>query len=347
MGATMKDLAKETGLGLATISSYFNGGNVREKNRVKIEKAIKNLHYEVNEVARSFKTNTTRTIGVVIPELNNTFCAQIITELEDVLRSHGYATIVCDCRTDETLEKEAAEFLQRRRVDGIISMPVSTNSRHLDSFSRTGKPIVLIDRMIQGLPCDCVLTDNRRAAHDAVRLLTGHGHKRIGLVGGPGSVYTALERLQGYLDALKEAGIQPDERLIYNGDYTIRGGSEGVRRLMQDNPDMTAVFVTNYEMTMGAVITLNEEGVRIPEQISLIGFDNPEFARACNPSLTIVTQPVREIGQEAAAIMLERLAEEQQTEKKPEERSIRRLKTALVAGRSVADIKYAHEFSSV
>ena len=170
MAATMKDIARRTGLGLATISSYFNGGNVREKNRIKIEEAIEELHYEVNEVARGLKTNATRTIGVVIPELNNTFCAEIITGMEDVLRSHGYATIVCDCRTDKKLEREAVEFLTRRRVDGIINMPVDEEGNHLKRFQKTGKPIVLIDRKIQGINCDSVLVDNKKAAEDAVRL---------------------------------------------------------------------------------------------------------------------------------------------------------------------------------
>ena len=100
MGATMKDIARVTGLGLATISSYLNGGNVREKNRIKIEAAIDELDFEVNEVARGLKTNRTKTIGIIIPELNNIFCAEIITEVEDVLRNHGYATMICDCRTD-------------------------------------------------------------------------------------------------------------------------------------------------------------------------------------------------------------------------------------------------------
>lgn len=162
MAATMKDIARRTGLGLATISSYFNGGNVREKNRIKIEEAIEELHYEVNEVARGLKTNATRTIGVVIPELNNTFCAEIITGMEDVLRSHGYATIVCDCRTDKKLEREAVEFLTRRRVDGIINMPVDEEGNHLKRFQKTGKPIVLIDRKIQGINCDSVLVDNKK-----------------------------------------------------------------------------------------------------------------------------------------------------------------------------------------
>ena len=139
----MKDIARLTGLGLATISSYFNGGNVREKNRVKIEKAIEELHYEVNEVARGLKTNATKTIGVVIPELNNIFCAEIITGMEDILRSHGYATIVCDCRTDKKLEQEAVEFLIRRRVDGIINMPVDETGAHLKRFQKTCISIIL------------------------------------------------------------------------------------------------------------------------------------------------------------------------------------------------------------
>ena len=122
MAATIKDIANRTGLGLATISSYLNGGNVREKNREKIELAIKELHFEVNEVARGLKTNRTYTIGVVIPELNNIFCTEIITGMEDILRKKGYATIVCDCRTDKELEREAVEFLYRKRVDGIINI---------------------------------------------------------------------------------------------------------------------------------------------------------------------------------------------------------------------------------
>ena len=110
MGATMKDIARETGLGLATISSYLNGGNVREKNRIKIEEAIEKLHFEVNEVARGLKTNRTKTIGIILPELNNIFFSEIITAAEDLLRSHGYATMICDCRSDVKREEEAAEF---------------------------------------------------------------------------------------------------------------------------------------------------------------------------------------------------------------------------------------------
>ena len=332
MAATMKDIARRTGLGLATISSYFNGGNVREKNRIKIEEAIEELHYEVNEVARGLKTNATRTIGVVIPELNNTFCAEIITGMEDVLRSHGYATIVCDCRTDKKLEREAVEFLTRRRVDGIINMPVDEEGNHLKRFQKTGKPIVLIDRKIQGINCDSVLVDNKKAAEDAVRYFIERGHRNIGIIGGPEGVFTAQERMAGYYKALESAGIPVSESLIWHGDYTIQGGVRGLEELVQNNPEMTAVFVTNYEMTMGAMIGVNELGIRIPEQLSMIGFDNLQFARACNPKLTIVAQPTDGIAREVAKVMLNHLENAGET---PGELFSEKLETEIIAGKSV------------
>lgn len=333
MAATMKDIARQTGLGLATISSYFNGGNVREKNRIKIEAAIEELHYEVNEVARGLKTNATRTIGVVIPELNNTFCAEIITGMEDVLRSHGYATIVCDCRTDRKLEQEAVEFLIRRRVDGIINMPVDEEGKHLRKFQKTGKPIVLIDRRIQGISCDSVLVDNRKAAEDAVQCFIKNGHRNIGIIGGPEGIFTAQERLSGYSKALKEAGIPIRGSLIFHGYYTIQGGVRGLEELVRSNPDMTAVFVTNYEMTMGAMIGVNELGIKIPEQLSMIGFDNLQFARACNPKLTIVSQPTDGIAREVARIMLEHLENGKQEN---EECFSEKLQTEIIEGKSVS-----------
>lgn len=332
MAATMKDIARRTGLGLATISSYFNGGNVREKNRIKIEEAIEELHYEVNEVARGLKTNATRTIGVVIPELNNTFCAEIITGMEDILRSHGYATIVCDCRTDKKLEREAVEFLTRRRVDGIINMPVDEEGNHLKRFQKTGKPIVLIDRKIQGINCDSVLVDNKKAAEDAVRYFIERGHRNIGIIGGPEEVFTAQERMAGYYKALESAGIPVSESLIWHGDYTIQGGVRGLEELVQNNPEMTAVFVTNYEMTMGAMIGVNELGIRIPEQLSMIGFDNLQFARACNPKLTIVAQPTDGIAKEVAKVMLNHLENAGETSG---ELFSEKLETEIIAGKSV------------
>ncbi|WP_346910576.1 LacI family DNA-binding transcriptional regulator [Faecalicatena orotica] len=331
MAATIKDIAKKTGLGLATISSYLNGGNVREKNRIKIEAAIEELHFEVNEVARGLKTNKTKIIGIIIPELNNIFCAEIITEVEDQLRSQGYATMICDCRTDERREEEAVEFLLHRRVDGLIIMPSGRQGKYLNRFTKAGKPVVVIDRKLDGVDCDSVLVDNEGAARDAVGRLLKAGHRKIGMIAGPKDIYTAQERYRGYCLALKEAGIEPEARFAAWGDYTIEGGASAMKELVTRNPDMTAIFVSNYEMTMGAIIEINELGIRIPDELSFIGFDNVEFAKASIPKLSIVTQPTEEIARHVAALMLKRLEESGDTDG----HQAVKLKTSFVEGKSV------------
>lgn len=331
MAATIKDIAKQTGLGLATISSYLNGGNVREKNRIKIEAAIEELHFEVNEVARGLKTNKTKIIGIIIPELNNIFCAEIITEVEDQLRSHGYATMICDCRTDEKREEEAVEFLLHRRVDGLIIMPSGRQGKYLEKFTKAGKPVVLIDRKLDGIGCDSVLVDNESAVRDAVERLLTAGHRSIGMIAGPKDIYTAQERYRGYCMALESAGLEPDARLAAWGNYTIEGGAEAMKELVKRNSDMTAVFVSNYEMTMGAIIEINELGIRIPDELSFIGFDNIEFAKASIPKLSIVAQPTKEIARHVSAIMLRRL---ENSGSIVEYENIK-LKTTFVAGKSV------------
>lgn len=334
MAATIKDIASRTGLGLATISSYLNGGNVREKNREKIEAAIRELNFEVNEVARGLKTNRTHTIGVVIPELNNIFCTEIITGMEDILRKHGYATIICDCRTDKQLEREAVDFLYRKRVDGIINIPVDETGAHLQQFAAAQKPVVVIDRKLPQQFCDSILVDNRAAAGKAVEILLAHGHRSIGMVTGPQEVYTAKERYEGYAAALQAAGILLREELVVHSDYTIRGAVAGVERLLAQKPQVTALFAANYEMTVGTMIVLNERGVSIPDEMSVIGFDNREFARALHPTLTIITQPTELIAKQAAERILKRL-EQDASATAPQEWY---LQTEVLLGKSVRQI---------
>ena len=342
MAATMKDIARQTGLGLATVSSYFNGGNVREQNRIKIEEAIRELHFEVNEVARGLKTNKTKIIGIIIPELNNIFCAEIITEVEDLLRGRGYATMICDCRTDWKREEEAAEFLLHRRVDGLIVMPSGHQGPHLEKFIESGRPVVLIDRKLKDLDCDCVLVDNEGAARDAVERLLKAGHRRIGMIAGPENIYTAKERYRGYCMAMEQAAIALDENLIVRGDYTIEGGAAAMEELVRKTTDMTAVFVSNYEMTMGAIIQINELGIRIPEELSFIGFDNIEFAKACIPKLSIVTQPTKDIAKQVSELMLKRLGGEA-----VRQRENVKLKTSFVPGKSIMDCNTEEIFFNI
>lgn len=295
-----------TGLGLATISAYLNGKNVRERNRIAIERAIDELGFEVNETARCLRTNKTKTIGIVIPELSNLFATSVITAVEDFFRNHGYATIVCDCRSNLALEQESVNFLLKKRVDGIINIPVSTSGKHLSAAIERKTPVVLVDQRLPGIACDSVIVDNAQATRQATQRLIDAGHRRIGIICGTKGIYTADERLSGYKQALAENQIEIDEKFIAYGNYTIEGGDECLKHLA-GNKDMTAVLISNYEMTIGAVIALNELRLKIPDDISVIGFDNIDFAMAVTPALSIITQPVAKIGENAARILMERL----------------------------------------
>ena len=313
MAATMKDLSRETGLGLATISKYFNGGTVREKNRVLIEAAVKKLHYVPNEVARSLKTQHSRVIGVIIPELSNAFITSIISSMEDILRKHDYAVIVCDCRSDAKREKDAVEFLLHRRVDGLINMATDTTGAHLKAPLASGIPVLLIDRLIESLrgKVSAVIIDNVHAASQAVEKLTGLGHRQIGLVLGSPDLYTTNQRLTGYLNVLREAGIPPEDEYIRYGDYTMDGGYQAVLDLLKLKNRPTALFVTNFEMTLGTMLALQHSGVRVPEDLSVIGFDKLELFGEIFPNLTLIRQPQLSIGREAANLMLDMLSNEE------------------------------------
>ena len=308
MSATIKDIARETGLSIATISKYMNGATLREKNRVAIERAVKKLNYTVNEYARGLKSNKSRTIGVVIPELSNLFVTQIITKMEDILRAQGYSVMICDCHTDEKLECEAVRFLMGKMVDGIVNMPICRDGRHLKPALEKKIPIVLVDRTVDALTglADSVLIDNAAAAKMATSYLLERGHREIGIIIGPEGVFTTTQRLKGYFDAFGACGLTPGEANIQHGDYMLQGGYESMRRLLAEKK-CTAVFVTNYEMTLGAVIAINEAGLKIPEEISVIGFDNMDLSRITHPRLTIVTQPLEQIGTQVAKLLLEHL----------------------------------------
>lgn len=332
MAATMKDLSMETGLGLATISKYFNGGNVREKNRRAIEAAAKKLHYVPNEVARSLKTRHSRVVGVIIPELSNAFITSIISSMEDMLRKKDYAVIVCDCRSDPKREKEAVEFLMHRRVDGLINMATDPTGAHLKAALDGNIPILLVDRMIESLRgrVSAVIIDNVHASGQAVRKLTDLGHRKIGLVLGSPGLYTTNARLTGYLNALRGAGIEPEDRYIRYGDYTMDGGYQAVMDLIALENRPTALFVTNYEMTLGALLAIQNSGISVPEDLSVIGFDKLELFGEIFPDLALVRQPQQSIGRECANLMLNMLSDQE-----PMTPRIVTLSTELSEGSSV------------
>jgi LacI family transcriptional regulator len=307
IAATIKDVAKYTGLSIATISKYINGGNVLEQNRELIEKAIKELNFRVNEMARGLKTSKSKTIGILIPNFEKVFCTSIVSNIENILIKHGYSTIICDYKDDFKLEKEKLEFLVNKMVDGIIVMPIGDESEMIQAVIDKGLSVVLIDRVLKDVECDVVLVDNLNGSYDAVEQFIVRGHKRIGIIGGPKDIFTAQERLKGYYRVHEDYSIPVDDELIKYGDYNIDSGYKLLNELIEMKEPPTAVFVTNYEMTLGAVMAINEHNVVVPDQLSIIGFDNLQIAKIVKPPLSIVEQPMKAIGETAADILLKRL----------------------------------------
>jgi len=311
MSATIRDIAKKTGLSLATISKYINGGNVRPDNRRLIDAAVKELHFVPNEFARGLKTSQSKTIGVVIPELSNAFITSIISNIEDLLRQQNYAVIVCDCRSDAKREQDAVTFLMQKRVDGLINMPTDPTGAHLLSAIGAGIPVVLVDRMLKPLAgrISAVIVDNVDAAETATRHLIDAGHTSIALILGNEDIFTTQKRREGYLNALREHRIVPRDGLIRYSDYTMQGGYAAMKKLLALSNRPTAAFVTNYEMTLGALIAVSEAKLAIPGDLSFIGFDKLDIFGDIYPNLTLIKQPQNAIGECVAKQLLALLAD--------------------------------------
>ncbi len=326
----MKDVAEYAGISIATVSKYINGITIKEENKKRIEQAIQVLDFRVNEIARGLKTKKTATVGVLIPSLENIFSTSIVSKVESILLQHGYSTIICDYQHNATLENQKFDFLLNKSVDGMILVPQGIDeTRVMEALDRE-IPVILIDRSIKGVDCDVVLADNLNAAYDAVELLITKGHRRIGIICGPQNIYTGQERLKGYIRIHEDYELEIDRELIKYGDYEIQSGMTLMNEFLdQENPP-TAVFVTNYEMTLGAVMALNSRNIAIPEQLSLIGFDNIQLANVVKPRLSIVVQPMQQIGQTAANLLIKRMKGD-----KSGFPAMFRLKTEIVEGESI------------
>ncbi len=305
--STIKDVAKYTGLSIATISKYINGGNVLEQNRELIKNAIEKLEYKRNDMARGLKTNKTMTIGILIPSLENIFFTTIVSIIEDILQDSGYGTIICDFKENVDLEQKKLEFLVSKNVDGIIMVSYGGDLEYIKSLSGKEIPVILLDRMIKGVDLDVVVADNLNASYQAVEELIIKKHKRIGIICGPKNTYTADERRKGYIRVHQDYNLDIDEKLMFNGRYTVESGYNGLEALKKMENPPTALLVTNYEMTIGAIMAINDLNIVVPSELSIIGFDNIQMAKVVRPPLSIVEQPMKEIGETAAKLLLKRL----------------------------------------
>lgn len=306
--ATIKDVARMAGVSMSTVSKYMNGGSVRPENIAPIREAIAALDYRVNPFARGLKAQRNRSVGILLPDLTTPFFGAIIGAMAKTFREYGYHSIISCYDSDHGLERDNLRFLLHNGIDGLIYIPEDLTSEEYYEITSNGAiPVVQVDRIIPGVKSDTVLVDNTQAAYKAVMSLAQKGHRRIALITGSKAVLTAKERQVGYLKALSDSGIQYDDDLFISGQNNFATGYHGCERLLQLPTMPTAVFTTNYNITLGFITAARERGIQIPKQIELFGFDCVDICSMLNPPIPVVCQPEQEIGHTAAAYLIERM----------------------------------------
>jgi len=305
---TIKDVAKEAGVSIATVSYVINNTRyVSTELMEKTNKAIKKLSYRPDAIARGLKTKKTHTIGLIISDLSNPFYSSLIKGVENFAMKKNYSLIICN--TNETLNKENLyiDVLLKKKIDGLIIAPTGKNIEIFAQLKDEKVPFVFVDRKIKGIEIDVVLSDNIKGAYEATKHLIELGHKKIGVLIGLKSITTSIERFRGYKKALKEYNIDIDPKLLVEGSSRIESAQESIVELLNKPYRPTAIFSTNNLMTIGAMRGIVKKGLKCPDEISLVGFDDFDWASTFKPTLTTVAQQPYKLGEKAAEMLCKRI----------------------------------------
>jgi len=304
---TIRDVARLAGVSVATTSKVLNNkGYVSPKLTQRVLSATEALDYHPDQVARSLKVRQTQTIGIVIPDVTNPFFTDVIKGVENEARAAGYSLILCDSSEDPALERSNLSMLFSRRVDGVLLAPTE-GCWAPERVARRRFPLVLFDRCSLGFTGSAVLTDNFAAAYDATRHLIGLGHQRLAIITGRLDLPNAVERLEGFRQALQEARLLLRQEYLRRGDFHLESGHQQGLELLRLPDPPTAIFSCNNKMTLGLMRALYELGVPCPERVSVLGFDDFDWAANFNPRLTTVAQPTLEMGKQAVQMLLAKI----------------------------------------
>jgi LacI family transcriptional regulator len=244
--ATIKDVAREAGVAVGTVSRYLNGAEIKEANRKKIDDAVHRLHFRLNPIARGLKTSRTNTIGVIIPDLSDPYSTTIVRSIEQKLYECGYNMFTCDSWGNPELERQKVELLMQQRVDGLILYPCAEDISYMEQYNDRDIPVVTVDIRVKGFACDQVVTDNINATYQAVEWLIANNHKRIAIICGKDDYFTSAERLKGYTRVLEDYSIPVESDLVKDLGYDEPSGHEAMVQLMKLANPPTAVIACNY-----------------------------------------------------------------------------------------------------
>lgn len=307
---TIRDVATCAGVSTATVSRVLAGlENVKSDARTKVLAAVQQLGYQPNRLARDLRMGLRMVIGVVIPDLQNPFLTSVVHGIEAVLCRERYSLLLGHSDGLPDREQNQLSVFRGEGIAGLILVPNNGAGANYEMLRTWNIPIVAVDRAPTGVSTDLVRSNNRDAMHDAIQHLLEHGYKQIGFINGPADLSVAQERLAGYLDALREAMLIPDNNLVIHSDFRQEGGRAAMNKLLALPKAPRAVVIANNLMALGALQAIHERHMRIPDEIAVLGFDDMPWAMSLRPPLTAVAQPAEEIGQTAARLLLDRLKE--------------------------------------
>jgi LacI family transcriptional regulator len=312
IAVTLNEIAEQAGVSVSTASRVLNDKasefRISSETEGLVLRIAQEMGYRPNHMARGLRLQTTNTIGLVAPDIANPFFASIVQRVQTVSHDLGYSLVVCNTNEDAELETEHLNLLGSKRVDGLIAMPVGQDSSSYDDWLNTGVPLVLVDRYFEGLNVPAVVVDNYRGSYEATMFLASNGHNRIAFVQGLPGTYTNSERLRGYRAALEDHDIKPDDDLIVGGDFREQNGYIETKLLLSLANRPTAIFASSDLITLGALKAIYEEGLEIPDDVSLVSFDDFDFAPYLKCPLTVVRQPTEMMGEVAVKLLVEQLA---------------------------------------
>ena len=305
---TIKDVSREAGVSVATVSNVINNTRfVSDELKLRVLKAVKRLDYSPDLIAGSLRKRKTNTIGLIIPENNNPFFAELAMEVENIGFLSGYSVIICYTAYNSQKELDYLNVLRSKKVDGLIIVPSKNDPLHINQLASKFIPIVVINRFLKNIKTDMVLLDGYKGMFDMTKYLIGLGHRRIAYIDRPHELPHSIDRLKGYKDALEECRINFDENLFVRTTFGIKGGISAVKELLMKNPLPTAVMAFNDLLAIGSIREFNKRKIKIPEDISLTGFDDIFFSGFTYPSLTTVHFPRKKMAQTAFSLLQERI----------------------------------------
>ncbi len=308
--STISDVAKRAGVSAMTVSRVVNGtGYTSAGTRARVEAAIDELGYVPNALARQLRSKRTKSIALLVADISNPFFTTIARGVEDYFVSHGYSVMFCNTDEDAAEEEQYLKMLIERQIDGVLLVPARSSGESFELLESHDVPVVVIDRRVAVRDVDSVRCDSEAGAHALVQHLVELGHRRIAVLTGSPAISTSVDRVAGCRRALDEAGLAlRDERIHYGGfNFGKSNQADGHRmagELLDAGPPPTAVFCANNFIAFGAIRALRERGLSVPEDVSVVAFDDLPEEWVSEPFLTCAAQPASEIGQRAAELVL-------------------------------------------